>query len=192
MHRLPATAAWATCVLLLAALPVLPLAGAQPGASADAVLPGRVLRVIDGDTLEVRLQSGPIRVRLQGIDAPERDQPGGSESTAWLTARVHDRDVLLEPVSQDQYERLVAVVHLEGVNINAESIRAGQAWAYRRYLRRSERDWCTAEHEARRAQRGLWSNAAARAPWEHRATRGRGPFTDYSRSTARECRAQMR
>jgi endonuclease YncB( thermonuclease family) len=152
------------------------------------VLPGRVLRVIDGYTLDVRLSSGQIRVRLHGIDAPERNQSGGAESTRWLHAVLQDADVNLEPVSQDQYDRLVAIVHLEGTNINESLVRAGHAWAYRRYLRRTDRGWCDLEHAAREARVGLWAAGAPHAPWEFRATRGRGPFTDHSGSNAGDCR----
>ncbi len=163
---------------------------AQPAhAAGSALLAGRVLRVIDGDTVDVRLDSGRIRVRLQGIDAPERDQPGGAEATGFLARRLQDRDVLLKPVSQDQYDRLVAIIYVADVNMNSELVREGHAWAYRRYMRREERELCRLEHEARRSGRGLWQprSAPARAPWEHRATGGRGPFTDFARSELRDC-----
>lgn len=154
------------------------------------MLPGRVLRVIDGDTLDVCLSSGRIRVRLHGIDAPERDQPGGAGAARWLNTVLQDADVGLEPVSQDQYDRLVAIVHLEGTNINEALLRAGQAWAYRRYLRRQDRNWCDLEHAARAARVGLWAADAAHAPWEFRATRGRGPFTEHAGSTPGDCRRE--
>lgn len=174
----------------MALLLVLAAASVWPGAvlAGDAVLPGRVLRVVDGDTLDVRLSSGRIRVRLHGVDAPESDQPGGAEATRWLQQRLRDRDVQIEPVSQDQYDRLVAIVHLEDSNVNRELVQAGQAWAYRRYLRRADRSWCDAEAGARASRVGLWATGSPRAPWEHRATRGRGPFTDFSNSSAEDCR----
>lgn len=175
--------------LLLVPLAWLLLGAADPSApaTAEGLLAGRVLRVIDGDTVDVRLASGRVRVRLHGIDAPERDQPGGEQATRWLAEAVQDRDVLLEPVSQDQYERLLAIVHLEGRDMNRALVEAGHAWAYRRYLRRADRALCTLEAEARAARRGVWARESPRAPWQHRATRGRGPFTDFSAQTARDC-----
>ncbi len=155
---------------------------------APAVLTGKVMRVIDGDTIDVLLASGRIRVRLHGVDAPERNQPGGSDATGWLTRQVGNQAVQLEPVSQDQYERMVAVVHRDGRSINQDLVQAGHAWAYRRYLRRSERNLCSLEERARRARAGLWGAKAARAPWEFRATSGKGPFSDYSKGTAADCR----
>ena len=176
-------------LLLLAGLCITAVAGAAQG---DGLLPGKVLRVIDGDTLDVLLSSGRIRVRLHGIDAPERDQPGGDESRRWLQQRVQDREVQLEPVSQDQYERMVAIVYLDDSNVNRELLRQGHAWAYRNFLRRADRIFCDIEATARAGRQGLWSAAPARAPWEHRRTRGRGPFTDFGRQSAGECWRQRR
>ncbi len=150
------------------------------------MLAGKVNRVIDGDTIDVLLSSGMIRVRLQGVDAPERDQPGGAAATTWLTQQLRDQQVLLEPVSQDQYDRMVAVVHLQDRNINRELVQTGHAWAYRQYLRRSDAELCSLEEQARLKGRGLWATAAY-APWEYRATNGKGPFTSFDKSTAGEC-----
>src|SRR5262245_61791988 len=68
-------------------------------AEESPVLPGTVTRIIDGDTIDVQLSTGPIRVRLHGVDTPERDQPWGKESTAALTALVMGKDVEIEPFS---------------------------------------------------------------------------------------------
>jgi len=171
--------------LLLGLLSLFPFVPAP--AADEPVLAGRVTRVIDGDTLDVLLATGRIRVRLQGVDAPEHDQPGGQESKQWLQQRIQDRDVLLEPVSQDRYERMVAIVYLEEANLNRELLRSGHAWAYRRYLRAADRVFCDIEYTARREMAGVWASTAPRAPWEFRATRGKGPYTDYSRQSAADC-----
>lgn len=181
----PAARRSAGLLLLLGLLLLVPWTPALP---ADvAVLAGRVTRVIDGDTLDVLLSTGRIRVRLQGVDAPERDQPGGPQATQWLQQRVLDHDVLIEPVSQDRYERMVAILHLGDANLNHELLRSGHAWAYRRYLRAADRVFCDIEFAARREQAGLWGLAGPRAPWEFRASQGQGPFTDYSRQSAADC-----
>jgi micrococcal nuclease len=175
-------------VLLLSGMQASAQAGEAAAGEAAPVLAGKVTRVIDGDTIDVLLTSGRIRVRLHGVDAPERDQAGGTAATAWLTQQLHDQQVFLEPVSQDQYDRLVAVVHLQDRIINSELVQHGHAWAYRRFLRRADDEWCALEAGARRMQLGLWAEADAHAPWEFRATEGMGPFTRYSKSTAEECR----
>src|SRR5512132_197865 len=103
-----------SCFSLLLAPLCLVVALALPAAQVERVLPGKVTRVIDGDTIDVLLSTGLIRVRLQGVDAPERDQPGGREAQQWLRRRLIDHAVQLEPISQDRYERMVAIVHVDG------------------------------------------------------------------------------
>jgi endonuclease YncB( thermonuclease family) len=164
------------------------VAGAQ-----QPVLSGTVLRVIDGDTIEVQLSSGPIRVRLNSIDTPEKDQPWGPEAQAALARRVNGKRVDLEPVTQDHYDRLVAVVFLGSENINAWMVQQGDAWAYRDYL--EDPSYCAWEAVARTSRLGLWSlpPGSRVAPWEWRAA-GRGSnagFTDYSNETAAGCVAAM-
>ena len=168
--------------------PGRPAAGAQ-----QPVLSGTVTRVIDGDTIEVQLSSGPIRVRLNSIDTPEKDQPWGSEAQAALAGRVDGRQVDLEPVTQDHYDRLVAVVFLRSENINAWMVQQGDAWAYREYL--EDPSYCAWEAVARASRLGLWGlpPGSRVAPWEWRAA-GRGGtagFTDYSSETAAGCVAAM-
>jgi endonuclease YncB( thermonuclease family) len=164
------------------------VAGAQ-----QPVLSGTVTRVIDGDTIEVQLSSGPIRVRMHSIDTPEKDQPWGPEAQVALAARVNGKRVDLEPVTQDHYDRLVAVVFLGSENINAWMVQQGDAWAYRDYL--EDPSYCAWEAVARASKLGLWSlpPGSRVAPWEWRAA-GRGNtagFTDYSSETAAGCVAAM-
>jgi micrococcal nuclease len=162
-----------TRLLLVMAATVAPC---HAMADSSPVLTGRVIRIIDGDTLDVALSSGPVRVRLQGVDAPEQNQSGGRKATDWLRAQLTNQTVELEPVSQDRYERMVAVVYLANRNINLELVRSGWAWAYRRYLRRDDKPLCVAEAQARDARRGLWATELpASPPWEFRATRNREP-----------------
>ncbi len=174
--------------LLLCALCMLAPTGLPAAQRAEGLLPGKVTRVIDGDTIDVLLSSGRIRVRLQGIDAPERDQPGGREAAQWLQQRLMNQSVRLEPVSQDRYERMVAIVHAEDGVVNEALLRAGHAWAYRHYLRRADRRYCDLESAARAARLGLWATVMPHAPWQHRQTAGHGPFSDFSQETAGDCR----
>lgn len=161
--------------------------------SQQPVLSGTVTRVIDGDTIEVQLGSGPIRVRLNSIDTPEMDQSWGPQAQAALAGRVAGKRVELEPIAQDRYDRLVAVVLLDGENINAWMVQQGDAWAYRDYL--EDPSYCAWEAVARASRLGLWSlpPGSRVAPWEWRAA-GRGSsagFTDYSSETAAGCVAAM-
>jgi endonuclease YncB( thermonuclease family) len=158
------------------------------------VLPGRVVGVIDGDTLDVRLASGVLRVRLHAIDAPERGQPWGDAARRALSSLAFGRDVELEPIEQDRYDRQVARVWLEGRELNAELLRRGHAWVYRRYA--GNPLYCELEAAARESRQGFWglSQADGRvAPWEWRQRKTlQHRFTDYSKTGARECIAELR
>ncbi len=158
------------------------------------VLPGRVVGVIDGDTLDVRLASGVLRVRLHAIDAPERGQPWGDAARRALTSLAFGRDIELEPIEQDRYDRQVARVWLDGSELNAELLRRGHAWVYRRYAGNPQ--YCELEAAAREARLGLWglSEPGERvAPWEWRQRKTlQHRFTDYSKASARECIAELR
>ena len=126
--------------------------------AAEPVLLGRVFKVTDGDTIKVQLQSGPINVRFDSIDAPESKQPHGAEATAALARLVAGEEVELEVVSQDRYSRLVAVVHVHGLNVNQRMVQEGHAWAYRRYSKKpAGTAYCKWEDEARKKKLGLWS-----------------------------------
>lgn len=170
--------------LLLIVLFALPLWAEDT----EPVLVGRVTKVVDGDTLDVLLQSGPIRIRLHGIDAPEKSQPHGKEATAALTNLVLHKEVQIEPFEQDRYDRLIGVVYIGQKNVNAELVRLGQAWAYRRYMRKADAGLCKFEEDARRAKRGLWapSKQGITAPWEWRRKK-LNKVTDFRNTTAQDC-----
>lgn len=175
--------------------PHSPASGKSPAPGTELpVLVGTVVGVADGDTIKVQLDSGPITVRLDSIDAPEKSQPWGREAYAALYRRLHEKTVALEVREQDRYERLIAVVYLNNENVNAWLVREGHAWAYRWYLR--ERAFCSWEDSARSMRRGLWSLPATEwiAPWEwRRAQRGDARlYTDYSRETVQRCLQSMR
>jgi endonuclease YncB( thermonuclease family) len=177
-----------TGVAILAVLLFVSPSLAAETAAVGPRLSGTVIGVIDGDTVDVRLPSGRIRVRLHGIDAPERDQPRGQASRRELSKLVHRREVAIEPVEQDQYDRLVGRLWRDEMDVNAELVRRGAAWVYRRYA--TEGAWCRYEKTARDAGRGLWSLPPAErvAPWEWRQREHRRrPFTDYSQQTVAQC-----
>jgi len=165
----------------------------QPVVAADLpVLHGTVVGVIDGDTADIRLQSGMIRIRFHAIDAPESGQPHGKAAKAALSQLIFGKAVEVEPFEQDRYDRLVARVWLDGQDINAAMIKSGNAWTYRRYA--DEPAYCAYEKAARDLGRGLWRLPPADrvAPWEWRQRRSReGRFTDYSPETVATCVASL-
>ena len=138
-----------------------------------AQLTGRVVSVADGDTITVldanRQQN---KVRLTGIDAPEKFQPFGNRSRQHLGALVHGRDVVVEWNKRDRYGRILGKVLVGSVDANLEQIRAGLAWHYKQYEREQSREdretYASAELDARTAKRGLWIDPAPIPPWEFR------------------------
>jgi endonuclease YncB( thermonuclease family) len=135
-------------------------ASAADAPKALPVVAATVTKVNDGDSLEVSLGAGTGRVRLSAVDTPEYDQPYGAASSAALKALLPvGAAVELEVVTQDQFRRMVATVWLlaggKRININETMLRAGHAWAYRRYMR--EAKFCDLEAEARDQKLGLWA-----------------------------------
>lgn len=141
-------------------------------AQSDA-LTGRVISIADGDTLTVLdASNAQHKVRLAGIDAPERKQPFGNASRQHLAQLAFDKVVLVVHNKKDRYGRHVGKVAVDGVDANLAQIKAGLAWHYKAYEReQSPADrtaYAAAELVARSARRGLWSEASAVPPWEWR------------------------
>jgi len=150
--------------------------------------PGRVTRIVDADTIEVRLETGSIRVRLHAIDAPELDQPWGPEAIQALSKMVLGKNVALEPFAEDEVDRVVATVFLGKADVNADLVRLGHAWAFRPQMTKADEQLCDLEGQARAARRGLWSLPPdqTEAPWEWRRTTLKS-VTDYSTQTTADC-----
>jgi endonuclease YncB( thermonuclease family) len=179
---------WPSIPALLAVVCVAIAARAET----SAVLTGVVVGIADGDTADVRLDSGMIRVRLHAIDAPEHDQPRGRASKAALSSLVYRKSVRVEPIEQDRYDRLVARLWVDDLEVNAEMVRRGEAWVYRRYA--DDPAYCRHEQAARQARRGLWAlpNEQRAAPWEWRRRKSLpAGFTDYSNETVAACVASL-
>jgi micrococcal nuclease len=175
--------------LLLAAVFAWPLPAA---AQERPVLEAVVVGVVDGDTADIRLDSGMIRVRLHAVDAPERGQPYGEAAKEALSRLAFGKAVDVEPIEQDRYDRLVARLWVGGVDLNAELVKLGHAWVYRSYA--DEAAYCAYEKAARDLRRGLWSLPPAQriAPWEWRRRKTLdGRFTDYSNQSVAECVASL-
>ncbi|MDR3089219.1 MAG: thermonuclease family protein [Desulfobulbaceae bacterium] len=161
--RLPATF---LCIALAWALLVVGSARAESvGSRFDA----HVLKVVDGDSLELVSAGRKIKVRLWGIDAPESRQEYGRQARAILTAMVKGRRVSALGKDIDDYERLVALVWVDGELVNEKLVRLGVAWVYGRYCREDIcKDWRRLEENARRDRRGLWAWPRPKPPWQAR------------------------
>lgn len=141
-----------------------------------ANIEGEVIKVADGDTVTV-LDAGnkQHRVRLTGIDAPERRQAYGSKSTESLVDLVYLKNVTVQSSGTDRYKRVLGKVLLDGLDVNLEQVKRGFAWHYKHYAKdqtsEDQRTYAEAEVLARRQQLGLWVLESPIPPWEYR--RGR-------------------
>lgn len=135
---------------------------------ANGSMTGRVSKVTDGDTftLDVSGQE-PQRVRLYGIDAPERDQPYGQVAGTALAMWIDGRDVSVTVSDVDRYGRLVGTVFVGDHNINLAMVQQGYAWWYKQYARDAV-ELELGEKQARAAHLGLWTSGTAMEPWEWR------------------------
>jgi len=138
-----------------------------------AELQGHVVRVADGDTVTLRDAQGvQHRIRLQGIDAPEQDQPFGDRSRQYLIERVYGREVTVAITRRDAYDRAVGVIRLDGQDINLRMVAAGKAWHFRRMARHqsaaNRQAYADAEQAARQAKLGLWADPKPVPPWDFR------------------------
>ncbi len=140
---------------------------------AHADIAGKVVGVLDGDTIDVLVGKRQVRVRLAEIDAPEKKQPWGTRSRQALSALVFGQQVTVREEGTDHYRRTIGTVIVDGRSVNRAMVGAGMAWAYRRYLH--DESLLDVEADARRAARGLWSAPASVPPWDWRAQRRNKP-----------------
>ena len=142
-------------------------------------LTGRIISIADGDTvtlLDANLQQH--KIRLSGIDAPERRQPFGNRSRLHLGALVFGRQVTADCPKTDRYKRAVCRIEVDGVDANLAQVEAGMAWHYKEYAREQRapdrRRYAQAEDVARQTRRGLWGDRTPVAPWDFRKARREG------------------
>jgi len=134
-----------------------------------ATLTGQVVAITDGDTIKLLTPAmQQIKVRLADIDAPERGQPYGKKARQVLSEKIHQRQVEVEDLGTERYRRMIGRIFLDGRNINAEMVRDGAAWVYRKYS--DDPQLLELERQAREQGRGLWALQPDQrmAPWEWR------------------------
>ena len=130
-------------------------------------LEGKVIKIADGDTLTLLTSSNQqVKVRLAGIDTPERKQPFGNKAKQALSNLAFQKQALVEIAAKDRYGRTIGVVFVDGLNVNAELVKQGMAWVYRKYT--DDERLYVLESEAKQAKRGLWLDKNPIPPWEWR------------------------
>jgi endonuclease YncB( thermonuclease family) len=145
-------------------------------APALADIHGRVVSVTDGDTVRIlSADKTEHRVRLTGIDAPERGQPFGTASRDHLSSLIAGKTVFVESSKTDRYGRILGKIILDGRDINLEQVQSGYAWWYRYYAdEQSPTDrklYGAAEVAAQQAGRGLWADPNPINPYDWRRSK---------------------
>lgn len=132
---------------------------------------GTVIKIVDGDTYDV-LTSGKktIRIRMNGIDAPEKKQPFGTKSKDHLGSLCFGKTVKIVPISYDRNKRLIADSFTDrDLNLSRAMIRAGYAWHFKKYSK--DKKMADDEEHAKKNRAGLWADNEPIAPWIFRSRR---------------------
>ena len=135
-------------------------------------LSGKVVAVQDGDTITVLHENQQTRVRIAGIDAPEKKQAFGQHSKQSMSDCAFGKDVEIEWKKLDRYGRTIGKVVADGVDCGLRKIELGMAWHYKAYAKEQARAdrkaFAAKEDEAKADRRGLWSDANPTPPWDFR------------------------
>lgn len=134
--------------------------------TAPATLTGRVIGITDGDTISVLVDGKPLKVRLDGIDAPEMGQPLGKDAKARLSDLCFGKDCKLIVAGTDRYGRTLVKVGVGSDYANRDMLTHGMAWHFVRYNR--DPVLAQAQLDAMRAKRGVWGHDSSIPPWDWR------------------------
>ncbi len=129
---------------------------------------GKVVGITDGDTLTLLADQKEIKIRLSQIDTPESGQPYGTRAKQTLSDLAFGKEAIAKVEDVDRYGRSVARVYVGDLDVNAELVRQGAAWVYRKYA--TDDSLYRIETEARDAKLGLWGlpETERTPPWEWR------------------------
>jgi micrococcal nuclease len=142
---------------------------------------GKLVKVLDCDTVEVMHDGKAERIRLAQIDCPEKNQPFGQAAKEYVLDIASHKIVTVEVATVDRYGRTVGKVFLpDDANLNKQIVRAGYAWQYKRYSKDTE--YADLEAEARVARLGLWQDLSPIPPWEWRRGKRQASSVETSRA----------
>lgn len=129
----------------------------------------RVVGISDGDTIKVLVDNREIRIRLYGIDCPEKNQAFGKRAKQFTSGFAYGKVVQIESIDRDRYGRFVALVYVGNSCLNEELVRNGFAWVYFRYCKKSLcHRWHEYQDNAKNNKRGLWADPNPAPPWDFR------------------------
>ena len=156
------------CILVLA-IPVVVSASRNHTNNSAPIetISGKVIRVADGDTITIlNAENKQTKIRLYGIDAPEKAQDFGNKSREKLASLVAGKNINVMVMDIDRYGRSVGRIKIGEQEVAEEMLKAGMVWLYTAYCKIPEcKHWKELETQAKTAKIGLWSNPTAQEPW---------------------------
>ncbi len=135
----------------------------------EAQLKGKVVKVADGDSFTLLVNETQIKVRLHGIDCPEKGQDFSDAAKQALAEMIAGKEVEVKAIDTDRYGRTVGMVTIGNINVNEALLKKGLAWHYTAYDKNPA--WAKLEADARLAKLNIWSKKDPMAPWEWRNKR---------------------
>ena len=152
---LAASLLWANTLLGQSADSIQETPAKQDIKEKDEEITAKVSKVIDGDSIKVRSADGKeYEVQLEGTDAPETKQEHGKESSEALKKLLFDSDVRVTWKKKDNFDRPLAQVYRGETHVNAEMLRSGNAWHFKRY--NQSKSLADLEIVSKNEKRGLW------------------------------------
>jgi endonuclease YncB( thermonuclease family) len=153
--------------------------GNLPPISKGCKISGKVVSILDGDTFDILIQGNKtIRVRMEGIDAPERGMPFYRVSKKYLAELCFDKIITIRITGKDNFDRIIAYSYINDMELSHEMVKAGLAWHYKKY--NSDPELSELEIEARNLRKGLWIDEVPMPPWENRRLHRNGVSTKDS------------
>ena len=127
---------------------------------------GKVVAIADGDTFTLLVDKTQIKIRLHGIDCPEKAQDYGNVAKQFLSDKIFGKFVTVQNRGKDRNGRIIGMVLINGHNVNEALIQAGLAWHYKTYDKNPI--WDQMEDQAKKEKKGLWSGENPIPPWTWR------------------------
>lgn len=153
---------------------------------------GKVVGVADGDTITVLNNNKPTKIRLYGVDCPEKSQPFGQKAKQFTSDKVFKKNVKIDPIDTDRYGRTVGLVLFDnGKSLNESLVESGLAWVYKTYCHKPQcENWLRIESAARTKKIGLWSMPDPVPPWQFRRSKKGISHSPASETTLKQTEYQ--
>ncbi len=134
----------------------------------QANITGKVVSVADGDTITILHNKKQYRIRLYGIDCPEKKQAYGTKAKQFTSDLIFGKVVRIVETERDRHGRTVGVVYVGDRCVNEALLKSGYAWVNSQYCKKCKA-WIKFEENARKNKRGLWADKNPIPPWEFRS-----------------------